>query len=419
MIGMTQTFWQARRDSGANVARSGRSVFSLILVSLLLSGAASAQPARFDEAVARLRRPEARERLDALRQLGESAYPEAIAPVAPLVSDVDDRVQLAAIAAEVRFYLAEGDAKTSIVDAFAGVPFTMYPRPVPAELTAALLRAIGDENRQVRLDAAYALGAIGVPLAASDVPVLIAALGQTDPAMRAAVARVCGRLGVRQAGDRLVEMMNDGNADVRLAAMWALGELRFERAVQALTDFQGHYGSASEGLAALAALAKIAHPSSAPLFRAALTQEHVEARRLGAEGAGRLRDAQALQQIEQGVAAERDARAQAALLFALNTLGQRQADSLAMLLADSRAFPHARDYLTELGTPAIRALVPQLEHDDAAIRRGVVDVLGAIGGREMANTIWTRQQDPDEGVRQATARALERLRIRAKPTSSQ
>ncbi|MGE5815382.1 MAG: HEAT repeat domain-containing protein, partial [Acidobacteriota bacterium] len=167
------------------------------------------------------------------------------------------------------------------------------------------------------------------------------------------------------------------------------------------------------------ALARIAHPSSAPVFRAALADRNPEVRRLGAEGVARLRDQGALSQIAQGLGPEREPRTQAALMFALNTLGGRQADALAMLLADRRAFPVARDYLRELGEGAIPALIPQLEHEDPGVRRGVVDVLGVIGGPDTGNTIWTLQKDPDEGVRQATARALERLRLRSQSRGTQ
>lgn len=374
---------------------------------------ALAQPARFDETIARLKSPDARERLDALARLRESGYPDAIGPVAPLVSDLDTRVRLAAIAAEVRFFLAEGNDKTTIVEAFAGMPFSIYPRRVPAELKAALLRAVTDENRQVRIDAAYALGAV-VPasLGQPEAAVLIGALRHPDWATRAAVARVCGRLQVREAGDALVNAMNDSEADVRLAAIWALGELRFDRAIQALTEFTAHYGALDAGVASLASLARIAHPSSAPVFRAALADRSGELRRFGAEGAGRIRDSAVLPEIEQALGSERDPRAQAGFLFALNSLGRAQAAPLAMLLADKRAFPAARDYLREIGAPGIPALVPQLEHDNPDVRRGVVDVLGVIGGPDMANTIWTRQQDPSEAVRDATVRALERLRLR-------
>ncbi len=369
-----------------------------------------AQQVSFESAVAGLKNPDARERLRAVQLLRDSALPEAIPAVAPLVADVEDRVQLAAIDAEARLFQAEGRPDATIVDLFADAPYSVFARPVPPELTAALLRAIADENKQVRLGGAYLLGTVGrAPLAAADAVALTAGLQHPDPATRAAVARACGRLQVREAGDALVAAMNDRDRDTQLAAIWAVGELRFERAVQALTDFSAHYGGSEIGLATRSSLARIAHPSSARFFRAGLAAGDVETRRLAVEGLARLRDRAALPQLQQGIATERDPRAQAALLFALVALGERQPESLAMLLADRRAFPIARDYLRELGPSVVPGLVPQLQHADPSVRRGVVDVLGMLGGDGMANTIWTLQQDPDVAVRDAAARALERL----------
>jgi HEAT repeat protein len=147
------------------------------------------------------------------------------------------------------------------------------------------------------------------------------------------------------------------------------------------------------------------------MFRSALSDQNAEVRRLAAEGVGRLRDSVALPQLEQGLASEQDWRVRAALLFALTRLGRQQASSIAMMLADDDSFALAREYLLELGEPAVPSLIPQLEHENATVRRGVVDVLGVLGGANMANTIWTLQQDPDEPVREATTRALERLRL--------
>lgn len=371
------------------------------------------QQVPFESAAAALKSADARERIRAVQLLRDSRYPEAIPLIAPLVADLDDRVQLAAVDAELRLFIAEARANATPLDVFADAPYSVFPRPVPATLTAALLRAVADETKQVRLDAAYALGAIGrPPLAAGDAVALAAGLQHPDAATRAAIARACGRLQVLEAGDALVAAMNDSDADARIAAVWAVGELRFDRAVQALSDFVSHYGTSDLGRAALSSLARIAHGSSAQTFRAALADRHSEVRRLGAEGAGRLRDRGALPQLEQGIAAERDPRTQAALLFALASLGQRQPEAVAMLLADRRVFGLVRGYLVELGPSAVPGLVPQLQHPDAAVRRGVVDVLGLLGGEGMANTIWTLQQDPDTLVREATIRALERLRLR-------
>ena len=57
--------------------------------------------------VRNLRNPDPKVRLSAVRLLREARYPEAIVPMAPLVNDPIDQIQLEAIAAELSFFLVE------------------------------------------------------------------------------------------------------------------------------------------------------------------------------------------------------------------------------------------------------------------------------------------------------------------------
>ena len=388
-------------------------VISLFFVTASVTGFAQES---LDLTVARLRSPDARERLQAIALLREAGQPAAIPAIAPLVTDLDDGVQLAAISAECALFRAEGlDSRAAIVDAFVGVPFSVFARPVPRDLTAALARALSDATRQVRLDAAYALGAIArPPLAAGDAAAVLSALEHPDPATRAAAARVAGRLQIAQAGDALVALMNDADADVRIAAMWAAGELRFERAVRSLAEFAAHYRRSPAGLAALAALAKIAHASSVPLFRSALTDRSADVRRLAAEGLGRMADRASAAELETIATSDRDIVVRAAALFALHRIGRPSVPSLAALLAPGRTFGAVRQYLLE-AQPDPRALATQLASADAAVRRGVADVLGVIADPSSAAVLLPLQQDADPEVRAAATRALERLNLRGTP----
>ena len=68
----------------------------------------SALPRRFLRAGDRgSREPDAGTRLHAVQLLKTAAYPEAAVPLAPLVTDPQDEVQLEAIAAELNIFLAE------------------------------------------------------------------------------------------------------------------------------------------------------------------------------------------------------------------------------------------------------------------------------------------------------------------------
>src|SRR5690242_2083743 len=67
----------------------------------------AAQPVPFDQAVRDLSSPEVDVRLKAVQLLRDAAYPEAAVPLAPLVVDPRDEVQLEAIAAELNIFLAD------------------------------------------------------------------------------------------------------------------------------------------------------------------------------------------------------------------------------------------------------------------------------------------------------------------------
>ena len=69
------------------------------------------QQLRFDDVVRNLRNPDPRVRLAAVQLLHESKYAEAIAPIAALVTDPVDQIQLEAISAELSFFLLD-DVRT-------------------------------------------------------------------------------------------------------------------------------------------------------------------------------------------------------------------------------------------------------------------------------------------------------------------
>jgi HEAT repeat protein len=181
---------------------------TVVLVVVVLCGTvgALAGQVRFDDVIRNLRNPDPKVRLTAVRLLRDAKYPEAVAPLAPLVLDPIDEIQLETIGAELSFFL-EQDVKskrmvgfilekrksTVAAAAFDLGPLAVWPRPVPAALVTALLQAVDDETPKVRLEAIYALGVIGkAPLEADQVQPLIKALYHYDPAVRAAAARTAG-----------------------------------------------------------------------------------------------------------------------------------------------------------------------------------------------------------------------------------
>ena len=399
-------------------------VSSLAMAISAAPGAAQQQQ-RFDDVIRNLRNPDAKVRLTAVQLLHESKYPEAIGPIAALVNDPVDQIQLEAIAAELAFFLFEDTRTRKRVAGFVEVrnpgraaaafdqgPLAVAPHAAPPELVDALLRAIDDENPKVRSEAIYALGTIARgPLSAAQSAQLIKALDHYDPAIRAAAARVSGRLKVASAGDALMKAVNDSQPPVRYASMRALGEIGDRRAVPVLTEQLNFYGKGEAAWSALDALAHLADPSSIPLFKTRLADKDPFLRRASAEGLARTGDSSELPALEIGAGNDASEMVRAAMAFALQKLGRNYVPRLVESL-DSKAAPQVAEYFLELGSAVAPQLASHLQDPSAEIRANVATVLGAIGDTTTVDALQPLTQDKDRGVAQAAARAIERLKAR-------
>lgn len=405
-----------------------RQIAVLLLLGALASPAApaAAQQARFDDVVRNLRHPDPKVRLSAVRLLRESKYPEAAGPVAALVNDPVDLVQLEAIAAERSFFLVNdipGKKRVALLvearnpalaeTAFGLGPLAVWTHPVPPELVQALLEAVNDKNQKVRVEAIYTLGTIArPPLAAAAAADLTKALDHYDPVIRAAAARVIGRLDVKSAGDALITAVNDSTSMVRYAAMRALGDIREERAVPALTEQLTFYNVGEGGAAALEALARIASPSSVPVFKARLTDKDPRFRSAAAEGLGRAGDTSEVAALQMGAGNDTSADVRAAMAFALQKLGQHYIPRLVEFMTAPKTAGQVAAYLIELGPAVVPELTPHLQDSSPAIRAHVVTVIGALGGPAAEAAIAPLAADRDHDVAQAATRALQRLKTR-------
>src|SRR5260221_11908456 len=102
-------------------------------IGLFVASAVSAQQQRFDDVVRNLRNPDPKARLAAVRLLRDAKYPEAIAPMAPLVLDPMDDVQIEAIAAELGFFL-DRDVRTKKMVGFVIEKRVTGIAPAPFDL---------------------------------------------------------------------------------------------------------------------------------------------------------------------------------------------------------------------------------------------------------------------------------------------
>jgi HEAT repeat protein len=411
------------RSPGCKLMTLNRFVL-LVAASLFLARPATAQQLRFDDVVRNLRNPDPKARLSAVRLLRDAKYPESIAPMAPLVVDPVDDIQLEAIAAELTFFLTEEVKAHRMIGfvverrnpavasaAFDLGPAALWPRRVPPALVSSLLQAIDDENARVRLEATYALGVIArPPMSRDDEGRLVKALDHYDPAVRAAAARVIGRLNVTAAADTLMKAVNDSNADVRYAAMRALGSIKDTRAVQTLTEQFAYYRKGEGAWAALDALAHLAQPASAGLFKERLADKDPFLRRAAAEGLGRIGDTSSTDELVRNATADESEMVRAAMAFALAKLGRNYVTRIVDTMDSPKMLSQAQDYLVELGPAILKDLYPRLQESDPAVRGGVAEVLGIIGGEDALPALQAVAQDRDPGAATAAKRAIERIK---------
>ena len=388
--------------------------------------AVHAQQIPFEDVVRNLRNPDPELRISAVRLLREAGYPEGIVPMAAVVNDPVNQIQLEVIDAQLGFFLVEevpkkrkvaflleAGANGRAARAFEMGPLAAWPKPAPPELVKALLNAVDDENADVRLEAIYALGVIGGRgIGEPESKQLITALDHYDPAIRAAAARVIGRLRVKIAGENLIRAMNDSNAQVRYASMRALGEIGEGSALQALTDQFNYYGKGEGAFSALDALARIAHPSSVELFKAHLDDKDPFLRRAAAEGLGRTGYVSATEALQTGATSDSSEMVRIAMAFALKKQGQAYLGRMLDCIDHEKSAPQILSYLLELGPSIVPELLPRLKEPGATSRRFLAQALGALGDANTVPGLTPLLQDRDREVVEAATHALARIKMR-------
>lgn len=389
--------------------------------------AVSAQQIAFEDVVRNLRNPDPELRISAVRLLRESRYPEAIAPMAALVNDPINDIQLEVLSTQLGFFLVEDvpmKRKVAFIvevrsggrapKAFDMGPLAAWPKPAPPELVKSLLNAVDDENATVRLEAIYTLGVVGGQGIDDEAEQqLIRALDHYDPAIRTGAARVIGRLRIRGAGEALIKAINDSSPSVRYASIRALGEIGDASALQALTDQFNYYGKGEGAWSALDALARIAHPASVDVFNAQITSKDPYLRRAAAEGLGRTGYATASETLQNIATTDQSRMVRAAAAFALRKLGQRTyLDRLIDFTDDDQTIDQVRSYLLELGVSAISDLGPRLQEPSVNTRRTIVEVLGAVGNTSTIASLSPLLTDREKEVVHAATVAIQRIKMR-------
>jgi HEAT repeat protein len=409
------------RVSKSNPARSGRLRWLLVSAALVVGVTAPAVArASQDHETQTIKRlaedvnsAEPKVRRAALKALA-SRGAEALEPLSLLVGDPERDIRSDAIGAIVAIYVEPPPREhvSSAEEAFGWTRYRTTPWAVPPALVTNLVRALADDWSSVRRDAAYTLGVVMTPpIDARVADELIYSLADPDSSVRLAAVKSLGRLRATRAGDQLIGRIVDPDLPVRLAAMRAVGEIREARALVALQEQLDYYRGATAGRAALEALARIAHPSTANLFAEERFSKSEAHRRYAYEGIARIgvADADAVA-MEQLLTEERDEAVVAAMAFALAASGRPYLDRLVQALADPDTANQALEYVVELGSAQPSALVPYLQHADPIVRERVAMAVGFVGDAGAEAALFKLTSDGNPSVRRAAEVALIRMR---------
>jgi HEAT repeat protein len=367
-----------------------------------------------------------------------ACYPAAV-PLAALIADPVDDVQLEGIAGEVAIFLNKNATPKRRVgylievrhdvasDAFwAGPMVAGTGRPAPAEVMAALRAAAHDDNPRVAVEALYAFGALASEvkgtrrqeLQAANSAYLAELAGSPRREMRVAAAAVIGRLYSRWPGESLEESvgpamvtaLDDADETVKIVAARGLGALRYEGALQPLTDLFNARVKGDVAEAALDALARIAHPSSLELFKSQLTSPEPGLRAIAVAGIGRSAvDRRTIMEVMDTIGFERSDDVLLSMDFAWIMVENTTIDPLGEALMTLNGHDIALAYLIEIASLRSAKFFAYALDPDPRLRADVANILGVTRDPRGLPLVQPMLKDKNPQVVQAAERAIARM----------
>jgi len=353
-------------------------------------------------------------RREAANSLGKNKDIRAIPYLATALKDSDFHVRCAAAEALAQI---GSPAVTDLVQAlnncnkFEHWPIINALVEIGSPSANALLLALKNDDKEVRSDAAEALGRIGVVQA---VPDLAMAIKDGDWYVRRAVAKALFHIG-SPAIPNLLLLLRDDNRDVRREAAMVLGWIGDAKAVPdlvlALKD-----GDWLVSTAAAEALVRIGSPA-VPNLLLGLKDDNRDIRREAAKALGWIGDAKAVPDLVLALK-DGDWLVSTAAAEALGLIGSPAVPNLLLGLKDDKSDVR-REAAKALGwigdVKAVPDLVLALKDGNLYVRSDAAESLGKIGDLQATPYLLFALLDSDFHVRQAAEEAISQIENLALP----
>lgn len=430
------------QDWTMNLARRARAVILAVAALTLatVTSSASAQTITFENTVADLSSKDGKVRARAVELLKGEGYAEAALPLEPLILDPVDDIQMSAIASELNIFLAqkvtpkkrvglivEVRGNLSAEPVFTLGPSALGPRRVPLAVAVALANGALDRTFRVAFESLYAFGALAGEVARADRPVMIqrtgpllaGLIGSPDLNMRIAALRVVGRVYAKRPGDgpvderlgdAVISALNSREEPVRETAMWALGMMEYERAVEGLSSLLTFYRKGPLAERAFDALARISHEANMPQFVERLNGKDLTMRMIAIEGIARSNDRERNAAVQAGIVKDKHE----AILLAAHFSNVRLADGSVTTIVEATDHEKLRDqalqYIYELAPGRAAVFSALIRPPAGEVRLDVIDALGLSGDAAAVAVVEPLATDKDPNVALAAQRALARLR---------
>jgi len=289
---------------------------------------------------------------------------------------------------------------------------------VDPSVIEALRKRLDDPDEGLRVESCRALGILRGREVAPDMAALLQKNASNE--LRLEAIRSLRKIGDPARAPAMINYLNYSDYKVRNEAVYATGRLRYRPAVPELTRlFESEMGKPArladkqyqEKL--LDALAYIADPSSKELFAKERRNPDNLLRQRAVEGTARIGDESMAAEISRAWLAEKEAKVQTALSYALYRMGRREyADDLVNKLSDSKTREEARQYLVEFRPDEVPELYSYSGHPDGSVREALAEIYGHIGDSRAIPVLQEMARDSRSQVVAAATQALRRITTR-------